>query len=78
LTIYLHLGSLPVAYQRRQCAEIMKLGMQGTTVVVSSGDSGVGSARGTNVPNCLGKNGTQFEPDFPGKHFSHHYQAEQH
>jgi len=45
---------LPASYQQRQCAEIMKLGLQGTTVVVSSGDSGVGYARGTNNPNCLG------------------------
>ena len=56
---------LPVSYQRRQCNEIMKLGMQGVTVVVSSGDSGVGEARGTNIANCLGPNGTVFNPDFP-------------
>jgi tripeptidyl-peptidase-1 len=34
-------ADLPVAYQRRQCLEIMKLGLQGITVVVSSGDTGV-------------------------------------
>lgn len=59
----------------------MKLGLQGTTVVVSSGDSGVGyvsrvylarrmslncyQARGSNEANCLGKNGTIFTPGFP-------------
>lgn len=43
----------------------MKLGMQGVTVVVSSGDSGVGASRGTNVADCLGANGTVFTPDFP-------------
>lgn len=43
----------------------MKLGLQGVSVVVSSGDSGVGSARGTNIANCLGANGTVFVPDFP-------------
>ena len=52
---------LPISYQRRQCDEFMKLGMQGTSVVVSSGDSGVG-ARGE---PCLGANGQIFSPDFP-------------
>jgi tripeptidyl-peptidase-1 len=42
----------------------MKLGLQGTTVVVSSGDSGVGDARGTNIANCLGTDGKIFVPDF--------------
>ena len=32
----------PDNYIKRQCNELMKLGLQGTTVVVSSGDSGVG------------------------------------
>jgi tripeptidyl-peptidase-1 len=32
----------PDNYVKRQCNELMKLGLQGTTVVVSSGDSGVG------------------------------------
>lgn len=39
-------ADLPASYQQRQCQEIMKLGLQGTTVVVSSGDSGVGYSRG--------------------------------
>lgn len=56
---------LPASYQQRQCSEIMKLGLQGTTVVVSSGDSGVGYARGTNNPDCLGPTGQAFVPDFP-------------
>ena len=34
--------SLPMNYQQRQCHEWMKLGLQGVTVVVSSGDWGVG------------------------------------
>lgn len=44
----------------------MKLGMQGVTVVVASGDSGV-AARGTddgNADGCLGT-GQVFNPDFP-------------
>lgn len=49
----------PDYYMKRQCNEWMKLGLQGTTVVMSSGDSGVGDADG-----CLGADGTIFEPDF--------------
>ena len=44
----------------------MKLGMQGTTIVLASGDSGV-AARSTddgNADGCLG-NGEVFNPDFP-------------
>jgi tripeptidyl-peptidase-1 len=44
--------------------EVAKLGMQGVTVVVSSGDSGVGEARGANIANCLGPNGKVFSPDY--------------
>jgi len=57
---------LPTNYQQRQCNEFMKLGMQGVTVVVASGDSGV-AARSTddgNADGCLGK-GEVFNPDFP-------------
>jgi len=32
----------PDNYVKRQCSELMKLGLQGVTIVVSSGDSGVG------------------------------------
>ncbi|KAJ1335029.1 tripeptidyl-peptidase I [Microdochium nivale] len=35
-------SGLPDSYIRRQCHELMKLGLQGTTVVASSGDDGVG------------------------------------
>lgn len=44
----------------------MKLGMQGTSIVIASGDSGV-AARSTddnNADGCLG-NGEVFNPDFP-------------
>ncbi|KAK4504381.1 hypothetical protein PRZ48_005297 [Zasmidium cellare] len=57
---------LPTAYQQRQCNEFMKLGMQGVSIVIASGDSGV-AARGTddnNTDGCLG-NGEVFNPDFP-------------
>lgn len=59
-------ADLPIAYQRRQCSEFMKLGMQGMSVVVASGDSGVAGRGGDPTPsNCLGKNGKVFAPDFP-------------
>jgi tripeptidyl-peptidase-1 len=44
---------------KRQCNEWMKLALQGTTVVMSSGDSGVGDPT-----TCLGSSGKIFEPDF--------------
>ncbi|CAG8204143.1 unnamed protein product [Penicillium salamii] len=40
--------ALPVAYLRRQCAEFMKLGTMGVSVLVASGDFGVGGCRGPN------------------------------
>ncbi|KAJ5907330.1 hypothetical protein N7495_000012 [Penicillium taxi] len=59
-------ADLPVSYQRRQCNEFMKLGMQGVSVVVASGDSGVAGRNGDPTPsNCLGDNGQIFVPDFP-------------
>ncbi len=33
---------LPKYYMERQCSEIMKLGLRGVTVVISSGDYGIG------------------------------------
>ena len=57
---------LPTNYQQRQCSEMMKLGMQGTSIVLASGDSGV-AARSTddgNADGCLGT-GQVFNPDFP-------------
>lgn len=45
----------------------MKLGLQGVSVILASGDSGV-AARGTDAGNadgCLGPAGTVFNPDFP-------------
>ncbi|KAF4628214.1 hypothetical protein G7Y89_g9939 [Cudoniella acicularis] len=57
---------LPTNYQQRQCSEMMKLGMQGVSIVLASGDSGV-AARGTdggNSDGCLGT-GEVFNTDFP-------------
>lgn len=55
---------MPGYYLRRQCDEILKLGLQGVTVVISSGDSGVGSYEGdAGLANgCAGPEGTVFYP----------------
>lgn len=56
----------PISYQQRQCNEYMKLGMQGVSVVVSSGDQGVAGALNDDNPNgCLGPNASIFSPAFP-------------
>ncbi|KAL4921471.1 peptidase S8/S53 domain-containing protein [Aspergillus aurantiobrunneus] len=52
-------ASLPVRYLRRQCHEWMKLGIQGVSVIVASGDNGVATA------DCLGEHGQIFDPGFP-------------
>lgn len=58
-------ADLPASYQTRQCYEYMKLGMQGVSIVLASGDSGVaGPAGDDNADGCLG-NGQIFSPDFP-------------
>ena len=58
-------ADLPASYQERQCNEYMKLGMQGISLVVASGDSGVaGPAGDDNADGCLGT-GNIFSPDFP-------------
>lgn len=59
-------SDLPISYQRRQCNEIMKLGLQGISVLVSSGDSGVQGRGGDPTPgNCLGTDNKVFAPQFP-------------
>ena len=57
-------ADLPAYYARRQCDEILKLGLQGVTVVVSSGDEGVGSYEGDGgfPSGCAGPDGTVFFP----------------
>lgn len=61
---------LPKAYVERQCNEIMKLGLQGHSILVASGDYGVASFPGSNgnAEGCLsapGMNGTIYNPDYP-------------
>lgn len=59
-------ADLPLAYQQRQCNEFMKLGLQGISVVVSSGDSGVAGRSGDPTPsNCLGEQSNVFVPQSP-------------
>jgi tripeptidyl-peptidase-1 len=36
-------ADLPISYQKRQCLEYMKLGLQGVSFIFASGDSGVSS-----------------------------------
>lgn len=61
----------PANYARRQCNEFMKLGLQGHSIFVSSGDYGVGQPPTDPAPyGCLsnakeGLNGTIFNPGYP-------------
>lgn len=56
-------SDVPDFYTKRQCNEIMKLGLQGVTVVISSGDDGVGSFEGDPTPSgCAGPNENIFYP----------------
>ncbi|KAI0007511.1 putative alkaline serine protease AorO [Xylariaceae sp. FL0662B] len=56
---------LPESYQQRQCAEIMKLGLQGSTIIIASGDDGVGSFPTSGAPSgCLGPEQDVFNPQF--------------
>lgn len=57
-------SDLPAYYLQRQCSEIMKLGLQGVTVLESSGDAGVASYAGDfgYENGCAGPEGTVFYP----------------
>lgn len=61
---------LPKAYIERQNNEFIKLGLQGHSIFVASGDYGVASFPGSNGNEfgCLssdGQNGTIYNPDYP-------------
>jgi tripeptidyl-peptidase-1 len=62
-------ADLTPAYERRQCLEYMKLGLQGVSVLYSSGDFGVAGNGGTCINKATGEytNGTTgaFNPAFP-------------
>ncbi|GJC89477.1 tripeptidyl-peptidase sed1 [Colletotrichum liriopes] len=57
-------ADLPASYLKRQCHEIMKLALQGVTVVQSTGDYGVASYPGDFglESGCAGPEGTVFYP----------------
>lgn len=55
-------AGLPASYMRRQCLEVMKLALQGVTVVQSSGDYGVGGRRYDSRAGCLGPNRDVYSP----------------
>lgn len=49
-----------------QILRFLKLGLQGTSIFVASGDTGVGGIPGDGAPNgCLGPNATVFSPTQP-------------
>ncbi|EAQ90246.1 hypothetical protein CHGG_02181 [Chaetomium globosum CBS 148.51] len=58
--------SWPANYMRRQCLEVMKLALQGVTVVESSGDFGVGGKRFEPQAGCLGEAKDVFSPRVMG------------
>lgn len=60
---------VPIGYQKRQCNEYMKLGMQGVSILFASGDSGIGNYPapygGDGPTGCIGKDYTVFNPTWP-------------
>ncbi|KAI1331621.1 putative protease S8 tripeptidyl peptidase I [Xylariaceae sp. FL0255] len=59
-------ADVPIAYQKRQCNEYLKLGLQGISFVFASGDSGVSDYPGTDTSTgCLGPNLDVFNPTWP-------------
>lgn len=58
--------SLSANYQQRQCDEFKKLGLQGISVVVASGDAGVAGSDGCLADDgSISDGGSIFNPDFP-------------
>ncbi|KAK1986216.1 peptidase S8/S53 domain-containing protein [Colletotrichum cereale] len=55
-------SSLPASYFRRQCNEIMKLALQGITILVASGDDGVGPWKENATDTC--SSNEVFTPNF--------------
>ncbi|KAK1066330.1 hypothetical protein LTR74_007217 [Friedmanniomyces endolithicus] len=56
---------LPAYYQKRQCNEFLKLGLQGVSIFVASGDTGVAGIPGDGSANGCLRNGTVFSPTQP-------------
>jgi tripeptidyl-peptidase-1 len=63
-------ADLTAAYEQRQCLEYMKLGLQGVSILYSSGDFGVAGNSGQCINPVTGayNNGSTglFNPSFPG------------
>ncbi|RDW60726.1 hypothetical protein BP6252_12109 [Coleophoma cylindrospora] len=59
-------ADLPVNYTKRQCNEFMKLGLQGHSILIATGDYGVASFPDDGTANgCLGPEQTIFNPQYP-------------
>ncbi|KAI0134345.1 putative protease S8 tripeptidyl peptidase I [Xylariales sp. AK1849] len=62
-------ADVPIAYQKRQCNEYLKLGLQGVSFIFASGDSGVSNypePYGDDGPTgCLGPDLNIFNPTWP-------------
>ncbi|KAH8899002.1 subtilisin-like protein [Thozetella sp. PMI_491] len=57
--------TVPIAYQKRQCNEFLKLGLQGVSFFFASGDAGVGEYPPPYGDGCVGPDQTIFTPDWP-------------
>ncbi|KAG5984638.1 hypothetical protein E4U55_003859 [Claviceps digitariae] len=61
-------AELPARYLKRQCAEFLKLGLQGVTVLAASGDTGPASTEGSCIDLKSGSRNVttgRFSPNFP-------------
>ncbi|KAI9715402.1 MAG: hypothetical protein M1828_000862 [Chrysothrix sp. TS-e1954] len=59
-------ADVPAAYQKRQCNEFMKLGLQGVSVIVPSGDTGIRAyPPADGDTGCLGPRKNIFSPMWP-------------
>lgn len=59
-------ADLPAPYSRRQCNEFMKLGLQGHSILIASGDYGVASYPGDrSASGCMGPKEIIFNADYP-------------
>lgn len=56
---------MPIAYQKRQCNEYLKLGLQGVSFLFASGDAGVGEYPKPYGTGCLGPGKKIFNPTWP-------------
>jgi tripeptidyl-peptidase-1 len=56
---------VPIAYQKRQCNEYLKLGLQGISFLFASGDAGVGNYPKPYGDGCIGKENLIFSPTWP-------------